>query len=78
MQSVHASFLRNSLPTGNAASKCTYLPIPCSGETICKASKSIAEDLEDIYGNNIPLNRGFDRRIDLLLSTRNIELSTNE
>ncbi|RCH82053.1 hypothetical protein CU098_000444, partial [Rhizopus stolonifer] len=48
------------------------------GETTCKASKSIAKDHENIYGNNIPLNRGFGRRIDLLLSTRNIELSTNE
>ncbi|KAG2199648.1 hypothetical protein INT47_005173 [Mucor saturninus] len=48
------------------------------GETTCKASKSIAKDHENIYGNSIPLNRGFGRRIDLLLSTRNIELSTNE
>ncbi|KAI9478680.1 MAG: hypothetical protein EXX96DRAFT_609148 [Benjaminiella poitrasii] len=48
------------------------------GETICKASKSIAKDYEDIYGNSIPLNRGFGRRIDLILSARNIELSTNE
>ncbi|KAI9022766.1 hypothetical protein CLU79DRAFT_143375 [Phycomyces nitens] len=48
------------------------------GETTCKASKSIAKDHENIYGNNIPLNRGFGRRIDLLLSTRNIELSTNK
>ncbi|KAG1091080.1 hypothetical protein G6F42_019522 [Rhizopus arrhizus] len=48
------------------------------GETTCRASKSIAKDHENIYGNSIPLNRGFGRRIDLLLSTRNIELSTNE
>jgi hypothetical protein len=54
------------------------LSIFYSGETTCKASKSIAKDHENIYGNNIPLNRGFGRRIDLLLSTRNIELSTNE
>ncbi|KAF1804088.1 hypothetical protein FB192DRAFT_1277050 [Mucor lusitanicus] len=48
------------------------------GETTCKASKSIAKDYEAIYGNRIPLNRGFGRRIDLLLSAREVELSTNE
>lgn len=49
-----------------------------SGETTCKASKEIAKDQEVIYGSSIPLNRGFGRRIDLLLSTRDIEISTNE
>ncbi|KAG2198819.1 hypothetical protein INT47_000735 [Mucor saturninus] len=48
------------------------------GETTCKASKVIAKNHESIYGDTIPLNRGFGRRIDLLLSSRNIELSTNE
>ncbi|KAI8877925.1 hypothetical protein K501DRAFT_297957 [Backusella circina FSU 941] len=42
------------------------------GETVCKASKSIAKDHENIYGNNIPLNRGFGRRIDLLLMNKAI------
>ncbi|KAG2207297.1 hypothetical protein INT46_004393 [Mucor plumbeus] len=48
------------------------------GETTCKASKVVAKDHENIYGDTIPLNRGFGRRIDLLLSSKNIELSTNE
>ncbi|KAI8643564.1 hypothetical protein BD408DRAFT_342326, partial [Parasitella parasitica] len=48
------------------------------GETTCKASKIIAKNHENIYGDTIPLNRGFGRRIDLLLSSKNIELSTNE
>ncbi|CAO3646841.1 unnamed protein product [Mucor hiemalis] len=48
------------------------------GETTCKASKSIARNQENIYGDTIPLNRGFGRRIDLLLSSKGIELSTNE
>ncbi|CEP11566.1 hypothetical protein [Parasitella parasitica] len=45
------------------------------GDTTCKANKSIAKDYKNIYGNYIPLKG---RRINLLLSTRNIELSTNE
>ncbi|CEP09524.1 hypothetical protein [Parasitella parasitica] len=48
------------------------------GETTCKASKTVAKNHENIYGDTIPLNRGFGRRIDLLLSSKNIELSTNE
>ncbi|KAL0084658.1 hypothetical protein F4703DRAFT_1916674 [Phycomyces blakesleeanus] len=43
-----------------------------NGETTSKASKSIAKDHENIYGNNIPLNRGFGRRIDLLLMNKAI------
>lgn len=52
--------------------------ISYSGETTCKTSKSIAKCHETIFGNSIPLNRGFGRRIDLLIASRNIELSTNE
>ncbi|KAG2210555.1 hypothetical protein INT47_002497 [Mucor saturninus] len=48
------------------------------GETTCKASKDIAKTQEDLFGDTIPLNKGFGRRIDLLLSTHNVELSTNE
>jgi hypothetical protein len=44
------------------------------GESTCKASKSISK----IYGSNIPLNKGFGLRIDLILATKNIELSTSE
>lgn len=49
-----------------------------SGETTCKASKTIAKDHEIIYSNSIPLNRGFSRCVDLLLSARDAELSKNE
>lgn len=49
-----------------------------SGETTCKASKDIAKTQEELFGDTIPLNKGFGRRIDLLLSTHNAELSTNE
>ncbi|KAI8380045.1 hypothetical protein BD560DRAFT_388260 [Blakeslea trispora] len=48
------------------------------GETTCKTSKNIAKHHEDIFGSNIPLSRGFGRRIDLLLSANNVEMSTNE
>lgn len=48
------------------------------GESTCKASKSIAKNLEKIYDSNIPLNNGFGRRIDLILATKNLELSTTE
>ncbi|KAI9486504.1 MAG: hypothetical protein EXX96DRAFT_549303 [Benjaminiella poitrasii] len=48
------------------------------GESTCKASKSIAKTHEKIYGSNIPLNNGFGRRIDLILATKNLELSTSE
>ncbi|KAI7903130.1 uncharacterized protein BX663DRAFT_551445 [Cokeromyces recurvatus] len=34
-------------------------------EPSCKANKSIAKDHESIYGNNIPLSRGFRRRNNL-------------
>ncbi|KAI7895015.1 uncharacterized protein EV154DRAFT_576006 [Mucor mucedo] len=46
--------------------------------TTCKASKDIAKTQEEVFGDTIPLNKGFGRRIDLLLSTHNLELSTNE
>lgn len=49
-----------------------------SGETTCKTSKDIAKTREELFGDTIPLNKGFGRRIDLLLSTHNAELSTNE
>jgi hypothetical protein len=54
-----------------------YIFICCiySGKTTCK---SIAKDHETIYSNSIPLNYGFGRRIDLILSTKNIKLCTNE
>ncbi|OBZ90652.1 hypothetical protein A0J61_01301 [Choanephora cucurbitarum] len=48
------------------------------GESTCKASKSIAKTHEKIYDSNIPLNNGFGRRIDLILATKNLELSTSE
>lgn len=48
------------------------------GESACKASKSIEKTHRKIYGSNIPLNNGFVRRIDLILATKNIELSTSE
>ncbi|KAG0183705.1 hypothetical protein DFQ28_001191 [Apophysomyces sp. BC1034] len=48
------------------------------GETTCKASKSIAKMHERVFGSNIPLNKGFGRRIDLILSAQNEELSTSE
>lgn len=48
------------------------------GESICKVSKSIAKNQEKMYGSNIPLNNGFGRRIDLILGTKNLELSTSE
>ncbi|KAI7890283.1 uncharacterized protein EV154DRAFT_552325 [Mucor mucedo] len=48
------------------------------GESTCKASKSIAKTQEKMYGSNIPLSNGFGRRIDLILATKNLELSTSE
>ena len=45
-----------------------------NGETTCKVSKSISKIRETIYGCNIPLGR----RIDLILATNNLELSTGE
>ncbi|CAO3631609.1 unnamed protein product [Mucor hiemalis] len=33
---------------------------------------------EELFGDTIPLNKGFGRRIDLLLTSNNTELSTNE
>ncbi|KAI8883691.1 hypothetical protein K501DRAFT_183871 [Backusella circina FSU 941] len=47
------------------------------GETTCKASKIIAKNHENTYGNTIPLNRGLRRHIDILLSSKNIDLPTN-
>ncbi|KAI9471781.1 hypothetical protein BDB00DRAFT_746945, partial [Zychaea mexicana] len=48
------------------------------GETTCKASKSIAKMHKRVFGSNIPLNKGFGRRIDLILSAQNEELSMSE
>lgn len=48
------------------------------GETTCKASKSVAKIHKKVFGSSIPLNRGFGRRIDLILSAQNEELSTSE
>lgn len=53
-------------------------PAMLDGESTYKASKSIAKTHEKIYGSNIPLNNGFGRRIDLILATKNLELSTSE
>ncbi|KAI9244092.1 hypothetical protein BY458DRAFT_426278, partial [Sporodiniella umbellata] len=48
------------------------------GERVSKASKTVAKNLEKNYNANIPLNNGFGRRIDLILATKDIELSTSE
>ncbi|KAI8334210.1 hypothetical protein BC941DRAFT_482354 [Chlamydoabsidia padenii] len=48
------------------------------GETTCKASKKIAKDHKKLYKSTIPLNAGFGRRIDMILTTKNVELSTSE
>ncbi|KAG1139758.1 hypothetical protein G6F37_011559 [Rhizopus arrhizus] len=48
------------------------------GERVSKASKTVATNLEKIYNANIPLNNGFGRRIDLILATKGVELSTSE
>lgn len=43
-----------------------------------RPAKKIAKQHEKLYKNTIPLNKGFERRIDLLLKTRGIEITTNE
>ncbi|KAI9486911.1 MAG: hypothetical protein EXX96DRAFT_551092 [Benjaminiella poitrasii] len=48
------------------------------GERVSKASKTAATNLEKNYSTNIPLNNGFGRRVDLILSSNDIELSTSE
>ncbi|KAG2220200.1 hypothetical protein INT45_005373 [Circinella minor] len=48
------------------------------GERVSKASKTVAKNLEKIYNANIPLNNGFGRRIDLILTMKDIELSISE
>lgn len=48
------------------------------GERVSKASKTVAKNLEKTYNANIPLNNGFGRRIDLILATKDMELSTSE
>ncbi|KAG2209948.1 hypothetical protein INT47_003383 [Mucor saturninus] len=48
------------------------------GERVSKASKTVAKNLEKTYNSNIPLHNGFGRRIDLILATKDIELSTSE
>ncbi|KAI7895014.1 uncharacterized protein EV154DRAFT_477789 [Mucor mucedo] len=58
--------------------KSSFLDILEMRETTCKASKDIAKTQEELFGDTIPLNKGFGRRIDLLLSSHNVELSTNE
>ncbi|SAM06017.1 hypothetical protein [Absidia glauca] len=48
------------------------------GETTCRASKAIGKDHEKLFGATIPLNAGFGRRIDMIMSTKNVELSSSE
>ncbi|KAI7891906.1 uncharacterized protein EV154DRAFT_399843, partial [Mucor mucedo] len=48
------------------------------GERVSKASKTVAKNLEKTYNSSIPLHNGFGRRIDLILATKDIELSTSE
>lgn len=48
------------------------------GERVSKASKTVATNLEKTYNASIPLNNGFGRRIDLILATKGVELSTSE
>ncbi|KAG2201000.1 hypothetical protein INT47_006544 [Mucor saturninus] len=48
------------------------------GERVSKASKTVAKNLEKTYNSDIPLYNGFGRRIDLILATKDIELSTSE
>ncbi|KAG1029284.1 hypothetical protein G6F43_014015 [Rhizopus delemar] len=48
------------------------------GERVSKAFKTVATNLEKIYNANIPLSNGFGRRIDLILATKGMELSTSE
>ncbi|SAM06018.1 hypothetical protein [Absidia glauca] len=47
-------------------------------ETICRASKAIGKDHEKLFGATIPLNAGFGRRIGMILSTKNVKLSSSE
>lgn len=47
------------------------------GEKVSSASKSAAKNLKKTFETNIPLT-GFGRRIDLILATKNVELSTSE
>ncbi|GAA5796942.1 hypothetical protein HPULCUR_002320 [Helicostylum pulchrum] len=48
------------------------------GEIPCQATKAIAKDQEHLFGNKIPLNKGFGRRIDLIMSAKGCELSSSE
>lgn len=48
------------------------------GERVSKASKSVAKNLEKTYNASIPLSNGFGRRIDLMIASRDVELSTSE
>ncbi|KAF7722249.1 hypothetical protein EC973_003499 [Apophysomyces ossiformis] len=49
----------------------------CSGETTCKASKTIMKKHERLFDSKSSSN-AFGRRIDLILSSRDVELSTSE
>ncbi|KAI7904361.1 uncharacterized protein BX663DRAFT_340006 [Cokeromyces recurvatus] len=48
------------------------------GEITCEATKIIAKEQAKIFSNTIRLSRSFGRRIDLILSAKEIELSANE
>lgn len=48
------------------------------GEITCKVSKPIAKSYEKMYNSALPLDNGFGRRIDTIVSTHEVELSTSE
>ncbi|KAG2230575.1 hypothetical protein INT48_006880 [Thamnidium elegans] len=48
------------------------------GEIPCQTTKAIAKNQENLFGNKILLNKGFGRRIDLILSTKGSEFSSSE
>ncbi|ORE06846.1 hypothetical protein BCV72DRAFT_305162 [Rhizopus microsporus var. microsporus] len=48
------------------------------GERVSKTSKAVSSNLEKIYNESISLNNSFGRRIDLILTTKGLELPTSE
>ncbi len=48
------------------------------GEPVCDATRKVAKNHQRLYGSTIPLNNGFGRKIDLIIATKKIELSSSE
>lgn len=48
------------------------------GERVSKASKTMATNLKKIYDTKTAFNTGFGGRIDLILATKDVELSASE